>query len=671
MHNDPSAHLDVQRLVALARVGTTALSPCGTWMAVCVQRLDTETHRYVSDLWSVPLDRSADPVRLTRGPWNDTAPAFRADGTLGFLSNRPTQEGKPEEDHDKRQQVWVLPLRSEPQPLTDEPLGVSSFQFAQTGDRFVVIAPVLLGVAPEQQREEAADRRKHGPSARRYTQMPVRYWDHWLPKAAPHVIAYDGTHHTDLTPEADRDYRNTTWDLSPDGSTVAIIAKQLAPDQNLSGALRLIDTHSGQTRTVPSEPLADLSQPHFAPNGQTLVVVRNVRSPQAIGSHTLWRVDLATAEGHPLTSPWDRWPTIWGWTPDSSHLLATADDQGLVPVFIIDIATGARTRITHPDAGGTHSHLAATPDGTHIVGVRHRITHPPEPFIVPRAEDQNPELLTSLSGFTPEEGAAIAQVTSSRVSSTDGTSCQSFLVTPQRTQGPVPLILWIHGGPMSQWSDGWHWRWNTLIPASKGYAIALPNPRGSTGEGQAFIEGIWGNTWGGQCYADLMAVTDAYEAHDAIDEGRIAAMGGSFGGYMTNWIGTQTDRFRCLITHASIYSMPLFTGVTDMPAWWRLSMGGIDPIHHPDRYSRYSPESHMDGWTSPTLILHGDLDYRVPIGEALALFDALQARGIASELVVWPDENHWILKPRNIISWYEHVLRFLEVHLDTEASTAP
>jgi dipeptidyl aminopeptidase/acylaminoacyl peptidase len=189
------------------------------------------------------------------------------------------------------------------------------------------------------------------------------------------------------------------------------------------------------------------------------------------------------------------------------------------------------------------------------------------------------------------------------------------------------------------------------------------NPRGSTGFGQAFIQGIWGNVWGDQCYKDLMCVTDALERRADVDPQRLTAMGGSFGGYMTNWIETQTDRFRCLITHASICTMAQFTGVTDHPAWWYLEMGGEDPYADPVRFERYAPVRYIKQWKTPTLIIHGERDYRCPISEGLNLFEALQYHKVPSELLVFPDENHWILKPKNVVVWYEAVLDFLARHM--------
>ena len=206
---------------------------------------------------------------------------------------------------------------------------------------------------------------------------------------------------------------------------------------------------------------------------------------------------------------------------------------------------------------------------------------------------------------------------------------QYFVVKPKNAQGRLPTLLWIHGGPIGMTADAWHWRWNPMLAVAQGYAVVQPNPRGSTGFGQQFVQGIWGNVWGDQCYKDLMAVTDAVAARTDVDPNRMMAMGGSFGGYMTNWIGTQTQRFKCLITHACVTTMAQFTGTTDHPAWWYLEMGGEDPYADPDAYDRYAPIRHIKQWKTPALIIHGEKDYRCPIGEGLNLFEALQYHGCA------------------------------------------
>ena len=328
-------------------------------------------------------------------------------------------------------------------------------------------------------------------------------------------------------------------------------------------------------------------------------------------------------------------------------------------MFTIDAASDAVKRITSLASGGTHTNIAVLTDGR-LAGIRSTLLDAPECCVVDTVPDATPRPLARLSGFTPADWADVESCT---VPSTDGVPIQFFFVKPKGATTPLPTLLWIHGGPIGMDADGWHWRWNPLLMVAQGYAVALPNPRGSTGFGQDFIQGIWGNVWGDQCYKDLICVTDALESRADVDPQRLMAMGGSFGGYMTNWIGTQTNRFRCLITHASIFTMAQFTGVTDHPAWWYLEMGGEDPYADQAHFDRYAPVKYIKQWRTPTLIIHGERDYRCPISEGLNLFEALQYHKVPSELLVFPDENHWILKPKNIVVWYEVVLEFLARHM--------
>jgi dipeptidyl aminopeptidase/acylaminoacyl peptidase len=656
----------VHEHIELKRVSSIAASTDGSWLAVAVQRLDRDGAKYVSDLWKVPTDGSP-PTQLTRGDTQDTAPCFRHDGALGFLSNRPPNEFKPDEDADKRMQVWVLPAGGgEPQPLTDEPLGVEAFEFAKSAARLVLFAPVLPNIAHDKQRETAAERAKKGPSTRRYTQQPVRHWDHWLHENPDlpntHVIAYaaDGTNRVDLTPAAQREFAvEPQLDVSADGTLVAVTRQTPGADRELDTTILVIDIAStkqtvfGVGTNVMNEPV------YFSPDGTMLATVRSFRSPQAVMRPTLTLIDIASGTERELARDWDRWPHLAAWSNDGKQLIVTADDEGHTPVFTIDTVNGAVQRITSLASGGVYTNIAVLTDGR-LAGIRSTLLDAPECCVVNAAPDATPRLLTRLSGFTPADWAEVESCT---VPSTDGVSIQFFFVKPKGATGRLPTLVWIHGGPIGMDADGWHWRWNPLLMVAQGYAVALPNPRGSTGFGQAFIQGIWGNVWGDQCYKELMCVTDALEMRADVDPQRIMAMGGSFGGYMTNWIGTQTHRFRCLITHASIFTMAQFTGVTDHPAWWYLEMGGEDPYADPVHFERYAPVKYIKKWRTPTLIIHGERDYRCPISEGLNLFEALQYHKVPSELLVFPDENHWILKPKNIVVWYEAVLDFLARHM--------
>jgi dipeptidyl aminopeptidase/acylaminoacyl peptidase len=660
--------LDPERLIRIPRVCSVAPSPCGTWAAVAVARLDAEGGKYISDLWRVPLDGSGAAVQLTRGPSDDRAPCFRRDGALGFLSNRNPREGKPEEGDDERAQVWVLPPEGgEPRPLTDEPLGVSEFSFAAQGDRLLVIAPVLPDVPHDEQRARMADLKKNGPSVLRYDRSPARYWDHWLGPWSPHLIAYDenGGNRRDLTPEAQREHREAGWDISRDGRRVVISLSRPGEDRANDVALLLIDLETDERTVLGESPRTSLARPRFSPGGNEIACSRTTRQHEALGKTDLWIFRISGDSGSNRTYGWDRWPAPQDWTDDGASVLVTADDAGSVSLFLVssDGNTGTVTRIT--PGGGTLDCVSVVPGQRAAIGVRARTHHAPEVFRVALEKGAEPELVSHLGAFAEEEGRAIAEWEWLSAKSDDGTAVPYLVVRPaghKEGDAPLPVVMWIHGGPVGQWAEGWHWRWNPLIAASRGYVVVLPNPAGSTGQGQAQLERIWGNDWGGRCYGDLMAVADAVEQLPYVDRTRFAAMGGSFGGYMTNWIGGHTDRFRCLITHASLWSFPMFHGTTDIPVWFGYHIGA-SRYGAREAYDTHSPDHHLDQWKSPVLITHGEKDYRVPVGESLALFEGLQHRGVPSEMVIFPDENHWILKPRNTIAWYNAVLEFLDRHL--------
>ncbi|HUR90634.1 MAG TPA: S9 family peptidase [Ramlibacter sp.] len=655
----------VEEHVRLRRVGSIVPSPDGSWAAVAVQRLDRDGTKYVSDLWRVPTD-GGPAVQLTRGESKDASPAFRHDGALAFLSNRQPNEVKPDEDAEKRMQVWLLaPEGGEARQLTDEPLGVEGFKFAPAADRLVLFAPVLANIAHDKQRETAAERAKKGTSVRNFRHQPARHWDHWLhqnpDRANTHLIACraDGTDRVDLTPDVTTQLMiEPHLDIAADGKRALAVWRTMGKDRVDDHVVVVFDLEARTHKVLPQGVNTDSERAFFSPDGKTIACVRSKRSAKNVVRPTLTLLDLE-GKARELALDWDRWPNLEDWTHDGSKLLVTADDDGLLSVFSIDAQSGRVDRLTSRTMNGAHADVSSLPNGGFLCS-RSSMLEPPECHVHDGKADTATRALARLSNFTPAtEWAEIESITTK---STDGTMIQSWITRPKGVK-KAPVLLWIHGGPIGMSGDGWHWRWNSLLAVAQGYTVVQPNPRGSTGFGQEFVQGIWGNVWGDQCYKDLMAVADAIEKRADVDPTRVMAMGGSFGGYMSNWIGTQTDRFKCIVTHASICTMANFTGTTDHPAWWYLEMGGENPYADPAGYDRYAPIRYVSNWKTPTMIIHGEQDYRCPIGEGLNLFEALQYHGVESEMVIFPDENHWILKPRNIVAWYENVLGFIGRHM--------
>ncbi len=642
---------DVLAMLSLGRVNSFAIAPNTSWIAVAVARNDTDRAIFVSSLWRVSLDGKPAEA-LTRGVHSDRTPAFGDDGTLFFLSDR---KRTPKEE-DPKTQVWaLLPNGGEPMPITDEPLGVSSFRVG--GDRLVAIADVLPGVDHAAQRARAKELADQGPSALHYKSTAVRHWDHWIGLAAPHVIVYDtrGGGRRDLTPKADVEHRgDLEWDLSADGTTIAVVERRPGTDRCADSAVRVIDTKTASSKLLGAVANTMLDHVRISPSGRSIACVHQTRSREAHGKSALVVIDSATGSARTMLASWDRWPMPQAFA-DENTLLVTAEEEGTTQVHSVDLEADRHTRLT---TGGTYVSVACRKDL--ILGIRNDVLTPPEVCRIPTKPGASVELLTQLAGFSKEfsEWATVSQM---RVTSKDGTSVHSYVVAPKGVKRP-PVLIWIHGGPVGAFGDLWHWRWNPLVMVACGYAIVLPNPRGSTGYGQAHVEGIWRNKWGAGCYEDIMAVADALEKRDDLDGTRMVAMGGSFGGYMTNWIGGQTTRFSALVTHASIFHMEVFAGSTDYPGWFQLE-NDASPRTNVEALNRYSPHRFVTNWRTPTLIIHGEKDYRVPIGEALVLYDALCEQNVNAELLVFPDENHWIQKPRNIQRWYEAIGEFLDRHV--------
>jgi dipeptidyl aminopeptidase/acylaminoacyl peptidase len=422
----------------------------------------------------------------------------------------------------------------------------------------------------------------------------------------------------------------------------------------------VIDTRSGERRTLLSAPGFDFFAPRVSPDGTQVVAIRERHETyHEPGELTLVLARLDGA-GEPadLLAGLDRWPAEAAWAADGSCVYFTADDQGRCPVFRAGLAGDGITRLTTDH--GAYTSLCPAPDDRFLYALRSAVDSPPAVVHIDTTQPGEPERLPGLGGCPPLPGR-LAEI---EAPAADGTAIRGWLVLPAGASpaAPAPLLLWVHGGPYSSW-NAWSWRWNPWLMAARGYAVLLPDPGLSTGYGQAFIARGHG-AWGDLPFTDLMTITDAAAARDDIDEERTAAMGGSFGGYMVNWIAGHTGRFRAIVSHASLWALDQMFATTDTPAEWHRQLGL--PSARPERYAANSPHLHAAAITTPMLVIHGDKDYRVPVGEALRLWADLAARPghlAGAKFLYFPDENHWVLTPGNATVWYQTVLAFLAQHV--------
>jgi dipeptidyl aminopeptidase/acylaminoacyl peptidase len=469
----------------------------------------------------------------------------------------------------------------------------------------------------------------------------------------------------DLTPDSGRSLDEQEFDIAPDGSTVVTGWQVPEEGGQFRNEVVVIDVGTGQRQTLLSEPGIDFAGPRISPDGDLVLAIREEHdSYDQPGDATLVVTALAVLAEDAAASPvsvrdllagFDRRPLETAWAPDGRWVYFTADDKGRRPVFRVAVDGGRPIEVTADDAA--YDNLCPASNGRSLYALRSAINSPPVPVrIALGAEPVPPERLPSPGGAVSLPGT----VTEVATTVADGTEVRGWLVLPQgaSADNPAPLLLWVHGGPVASWNS-WSWRWNPWLMAARGYAVLLPDPALSTGYGHRMIARGWDH-WGGKPYTDVMAITDAVVERPDIDQERTAMMGGSYGGYMANWIAGHTDRFKAIVSHAGLWALDQMLGTTDGPPFWRRQFG--DPRSEPERYLTSSPHLHADKIVTPMLIIHGDKDYRVPVGEALRLWWDLAFRSVQTRFLYFPDENHWILKPGDVQVWYATVLAFLAEH---------
>jgi dipeptidyl aminopeptidase/acylaminoacyl peptidase len=587
-------------------------------------------------------------------------------------------------DDDPPAALWALPPRGgEARRVLAPPGGVTDVAVARDRATLVVSSSIYPSAATlAEDRDRHTARKEAGVTAQLFTDYPIRFWDDYvgprepvrwlldadalLDPAAPPVSDDDDTPDERLLARGPG-LLNADGDLTPDGSTYVTGWRRSGESRDrrhptdLIADLVAIDVASGDRRTLAADGRW-FASPVVSPDGTRVAcIAEDVGDPDRVERDHLVIVDLADGTIRDLAQELDLWPSNPVWMPDGSAIVFEADDHGHRPLFRLDLATEEITRLT---ADGAYSDVCPSPDGTHLFALHATVGTPPRPVRLDAATaHQDPAVLTSPAGEDPATGRVERVVTTAE----DGTDVGSWLVLPTAVDGPAPLVVMIHGGPLGSWNT-WHWRWNPFVLADRGFAVLLPDPALSTGYGQAFIERGWGR-WGEAPYTDLMAAVEAAAGHDDVDADRVAAMGGSFGGYMANWVAGHTDRFRCIITHASLWALEGFHGTTDVGLLWEREFG--DPYRDASRFHANSPRRHVGAIRTPMLVVHGERDYRVPISEALSLWTDLSRHGVEARFLYFPDENHWVLKPQNARLWYQTVLAFLAEHLLGEAFERP
>ncbi|MEL7449036.1 MAG: S9 family peptidase [Pseudomonadota bacterium] len=658
-----------EHLVSIDRVGAPAISPDGSTVVYPVRETDLDADKGRYDLWMSPV-AGGDARRLTTHEANDTSPAWSPDGRhILFLSRRGDAT-----------QVWRLPVDGgEAQPVTDLPLDVATFRMSPTGDRLIVSMSVYLDcddLACTKKRAAAESDSK--VTAKHYDQLFMRHWDHWLDETRSQLFSIalndDGIAHSIDESAAvrvtllDADVPSRVWGgneeyaISPDGETLFFAARLRNAEEPTSTNFDIFSValnDPGEPRNLTEDNKASDTAPIVSPNGRYLAYKAMSRPGFEADKYDVVLHNLRSGKREVLTESWDRSPSAITFAPDGRSILMPAQDVGHKTLWQLDIDGGEPVKLV---GGGTVGSFAVADD--HVVYAMASLTAPAELFAFDRASGDSRRLTDVASRSL--EGVDMGDYEQFSFEGAGGDTVYGFVVKPAGFERgkSYPIAFLIHGGPQGSFANNFHYRWNPQTYAGQGFAAVMIDFHGSTGYGQAFTDSISGD-WGGKPLEDLkLGLAAAVDQFDFLDGDRVCALGASYGGFMINWIASQwPDGFRCLVNHDGVFdhrSMYYTTEELWFPEW----ESGGPYFQNPEGHEKYNPALFVDQWQTPMLVIHGELDYRVPVTQGIAAFTALQRQGIESRFLYFPDENHWVLKPHNSIHWHEQVNRWLHQYLD-------
>lgn len=665
-------------LVAIKRLSEAQVSPDGSRVVYTVGEVDKNANRTKRSIWIVPASGGAAQPFITSDK-NDFAPRWSADGKqIAFLS---TRAGAP--------QIFVAQADgSGARKITDAPEGVSEFIWSPNGKLFAFTTDVYPDcasfncVAKRGEQEE-----KSKVKAVITDKLLYRHWDSFKRGKRSHlfVVAAEGGDPKDLTP-GDYDVPPfslgdpTAFDFAPDSSEL-VFARNTEKDEALStnNDLFLVPVTGGAAKPITSGNPGSDTTPRYSPDGKWIAYRSQARNGYESDRFRLMLYDRAKGTARELSTGFDRWAEDLLWMPDSQRLLVTGQDRGHEVFWLAPLNGDKFVQIMRAGANGG---AALSADGKTLIFTRSASAMPTEVFKanadgsgVVQLTNANAALLAQLDLPTAEE----IEFDGARVATGKAAKAAKAAAKPSRIHGFIfkppqfdkskkyPMVLLVHGGPQGAWMDNWGYRWNAQMWAARGYVTVALNPHGSTGYGQAFTEQISGD-WGGAVYEDLLKGVDYVIAQGYVDPQRIGAAGGSYGGYMVNWMLGHTERFKALVSHAGIFNTTSMYATEEL--WFQEWEFKGAPWVNPELYAKWSPHLHAAKFKTPTLVVHGELDYRVPIGEGLQLFSTLQRRGVPSRFLYFPDEGHWVLKPQNSELWYKTVLGWFDQWLQPNGTTA-
>ncbi|MDR6834992.1 MULTISPECIES: S9 family peptidase [unclassified Sphingopyxis] len=660
-------------LATLKRVAAPTASPDGRWVVFQMTETDGATYKRATGLWLVDRNaKDAAPVRVAdTADKNETAPAFHPDGSLYFLSNA---SGK--------SQVWRIDPKvgGTAAQVTDTAVDVSGFKISPDGQRLLAWGDIPrectdFGCDAKDVKDKGA---LSGPGTGRLYKDGagfVRHWDSWETPGTysrPFVFNLDGGKAStaravdggligDSPSKPFGGGEELAW--GADSRTVYFTLRKADKDEPTSTNLDiyswLVDSRMmPQNLTADNEATDTLPTP--SPDGKWLAYAAMARPGYEADRQVLMLRDLASGETRKLTDAWDRSVGSIAWAPDGKSLYVTAQDVLDHPVFRVDVKSGKVSKLKATIEAYEGNIGDVTPlSGGGLLYSRNSVAVPTDLFV----RDAKGKV-TRLTDVNRAQLAEIDPVDAQRFSfkGANGDTVWGQIVKTADSKGKLPVAYLVHGGPQSSFGNSWSTRWNPRLFSAPGYAAVTVDFHGSTGYGQAFTDSI-NQDWGGKPLEDLKLGLVAAGANDAnVDTANACALGGSYGGYMMNWIAGQwPDGFKCLVNHAGVFDLRAMAFETEETWFDEYDHGG--PWWQRRDAEKWNPVNHVTKWKTPMLVIHGEKDFRIPYSQSLAAFHALQRQGVEGELLVFPDENHWILKGQNSVQWYQTVFGWVGRHL--------
>lgn len=651
--------LTFEKFLAMQIAGDPRPSPDGTTVAFTVSVPSLQDNRNISRIWLVPV--GGGPARaITKGPGSDRAPRWSPDGkSVAFIS---TRGGSP--------QVWrIAAAGGIAVQITKVESGVNDFLWAPDGKALYVVSDLKWPAKGQE-----IDRRNgaYPTEAKIWEDLYYRHWDEWRVGVRTHVLRVTLADKSvkDLTP-MDIDVPPLALGgvdvaVAPSGSELAIVYN---PDRDIAQSTNndvfVLPSGGGTPAPVTTRRGNDHS-PAFSPDGKHIAYLSMETPGFEADRQQLVLYDRSTRQHKSLTADLDQNVHSFAWTPDSKTLVAEIEERGQHNLYAVDVSAGKRTLLV---SGGVNSEPRMSPKGNHVTFLRQTATLPPAVFAV--GTDG-----TGLRQLTTLNSAALAALDLPPLESVSfvgamGDSVQSWLLKPPAFSPgrKYPVIYVVHGGPQVAMLDAWSARWNYQMFAARGYVVAAVNFHGSPGWGQKFVNSI-SQHWGDYPYEDLMKGLDVVAALPYVDSTRMGAAGASYGGYMVNWMQGHTDRFKVMFSHDGIFNLASAQGATE-ELWFPNHEFGAGGVTNPETRAmidRWSPHMFADKWKTPMLITHGQLDYRLELAEGLQAFTALKVRNVAAKFLYFPDEGHWVLKPRNRRLWWSTVLDWMDQYLKPAAT---